>query len=171
MKFVYFLILCFGCNGVLADEPRFLWEDPARSTLVTATNLVEVSFAVDDKGATEAGYTIYVFWMSKENVGFTRFIWDWAVQGGKGPELDSSNKAAECLKLLKALDQSKVMPISSNQIIAVRVREGDAILSRHFPIESIPFNVRQIMILLGFKEEDFKKFSRLHFMSDPLVGK
>jgi hypothetical protein len=130
-------------------------------------HLVEVTFALDDKLSTEDFHTVLTFWISEKNRGMTRWVYNWAAQGGHGPETNAVEKAAKCLKLIKALHQPKDLPESRNQIVTARCREGGETLVRRFPIERVPSQVHEVLTLMGAREAEF---TRLRFAKGAADG-
>jgi hypothetical protein len=119
--------------------------------------LVEVTFAADDKPPTQRFHIVMTLWLSEENRGHDRFVYDWAVQGGSSPDSDTLKKAAESLKLLQALDEPKDLPESPNQIVTVRCTDGDKWLVKRFPIDKVPPKVHQILTIMGFQDGTFNR--------------
>ena len=123
--------------------------------------LIEVTFARDDKPPTEMFHIVMTLWLSEKNRGSDRDVYSWAHQGGYGPDPDTRKKAAECLKLMQALDEPKVLPDSPNQIVTMRCADGDKWVVKRFPIDKVPAEVHQILTIMGFHD---REFSRLTFI-------
>ena len=148
-----FIIFFLLCGSLYAADTT---NAPSRDK-----RLVEVTFARDDKPPTQTFHIIMTFWLSEQNRGFDRDVYDWAHQGGSSPDHDTHKKSADSLKLLRALDEPKVLPDSPNQIVTVRCAEGDKWVVRRFPIDKVPAEIHQILTILGVHDEEF---SRLTFI-------
>jgi hypothetical protein len=126
--------------------------------------LVEVIFADDDKPPTQMFHTIVTLWMSENDRGLDRDVYSWAHQGGSSPDSNTRKKATESLSLLKALEEPRTLPQSPNRIVTVRCADGDKWIAKRFPIDRVPAEVHQILMILGFDDKDF---SRLTFIKSP----
>jgi len=117
-------------------------------------HLVEVIFALDDKPATQRFHTVVTLWISEKSRGRTRFVYNWAVQGGEGPDTNTTAKAAQCLELLRTVDQPKDLPESENEIVTVRCRDGDKMLVKKFPRHKVPLEVHELLTVMGCSEAE-----------------
>jgi hypothetical protein len=148
-----FIILFLLCSSLYAADTT--------NSASSDKRIVEVTFARDDKPPTQEFHIVMTLWLSEQNRGFDRDVYSWAHQGGSGPDPDTHKKAAESLKLLRALDEPKVLPDSPNQIVTVRCANGDKWVVKRFPIDKVPAEVHQILTIMGFHDEEF---SRLTFI-------
>ncbi len=149
-----FIALASFCSSLYAAETNFA---------ATDRRLVEVSFATDDKAPTQMFHTVVTLWISEKNRGSSRDVYSWAHQGGYGSDTNTFKKATGSLKLLRALDEPKILPESPNQIVTVRCADGDKWVVRRFPIDKVPDKIHQILTIMGFKDADF---SRLTFIKE-----
>jgi hypothetical protein len=148
-----FIILVLLCGSLYAADTT--------NSASSDKRLVEITFAADDKPPTQAFHIVMTLWLSEKNRGLDRFVYDWAHQGGHGPDPDARKKAAEALKILQTLPEPKVLPDSPNRIVTVRCADGDKWTTKRFPFDKVPAEVHQILTLLGFRDEEF---SRLTFI-------
>ena len=148
--FIHILMLC---GSLYAADSTDLGPNDKR--------IVEVTFAIDDKPPTQRHHTVMTLWLSGQNRGSARDIRSYAYQGAWQPDPDTHKKAAESLKLLRALDEPKNLPDSPNQIVTVRCADGEKWLVKRFPIDKVPVEVHQILTIMGFLDESF---SRLTFI-------
>ena len=130
-------------------------------------DLVEVTFATDDKAPRESFHTVLTLFISEKRVGMRRDVFDWAHQGGYNSDTNALEKAAKCKKLMMALDQPKDLPDSPNQIVTVRCMDGEKIVVKKFPIERVPTEVHQMLILMGCSDESLSHMNRLKFIKSP----
>jgi hypothetical protein len=151
-------IFASGLSGRASAEERLL---PGASG---DKHLVNVVFALDDKPETEMFHTVVVLWISEKNRGTLRSIYNWAQQDGQGVDAETQQKSLKCAKILKALQQPDKLPESVNQIVTVKCLDGDKTLVKKFPIDRVPFEVRDILTIMGFRDEEF---SRLKFIKKP----
>jgi hypothetical protein len=125
----------------------------------TDTRLVEVSFVTDDKAPTERFHTVVTLWISEKNRGSSRDSHSWARRGGYRADPQTLSKATMSLKLLKGLDEPKVLPESPSHIVTVRCAERGKWIVRRFPIDQVPEEVRQILTIMGFEDAEFSRLT------------
>jgi hypothetical protein len=154
------MLVAIGCQS--ENDQIAVSEQPAK--MFVPHGLVEVVFATDDRPPVQTFHTIVMLWISENQHGQYRQIYDWATQGGSSPDTDTLQKAAECLKLLKLIGQPKDLPESPNHVVMVRCLDGDNMLVKKFPIDRIPSEVHQILAIMGF---DDSQFIRLKFIQKP----
>jgi hypothetical protein len=92
--FAFAALMVFQSSAAIMDQEM-------DSSHPSERRLVEAEFAFDDKASTVDFHTVYTYWISETNKGFTRNIYNWAKQGGSGADAGSHEEAAECLNLLK----------------------------------------------------------------------
>jgi hypothetical protein len=66
--------------------------------------------------------------------------------------------------LLKALEEPRTLPESLNRVVTVRCADGDKWIAKRFPIDRVPAEVHQVLMILGFDDKDF---GRLTFVKSP----
>jgi hypothetical protein len=161
MRLKNFIISTLFCTSLYAADTT---NSPSNATNASAIDkmLVEVAFATDDRAENQTGHTIILLWMSETKTGMYRQIYNWATQGGSSPDADTLKKAAECLKLLKQIEQPKKLPESPNDVVTVRCLDGDDMIVKKFPIDQVPSEVHQILAVMGFGDD-----SRLKFIQKP----
>jgi hypothetical protein len=130
-------------------------------------HLVEVTFALDDKAPTEDFHTVVTFWLSEKSKGTSRWIFNWASQGGHGPETNAIEKASKGLRLIRALDQPKALPESRNQIVTVRCSDGEQTLVRKFSIERVPSQVHEILRMMAASEAELTRLKFTEQTAEP----
>jgi len=143
------------CTWIAAAEEK-------ESRMSFSNNLAEVIFALDDlptRGLPDTGHTVLIFYITKDRVGMGRSVYNWAEQGGHNADTNAVEKAAQCAKLLKSLDQPKELPESPNHIITVRGVDAGKIIEKRFPISHVPPEVHQILTIMGCGEEGFKRLT------------
>jgi hypothetical protein len=157
------IILNLMCGLLYGAETNNLSTGKTNSLSAPRT-LIEVIFANDDREPTQTFHTVIALVITDHNRGNYRFVYNWAAQGGSSPEPDAVKKTAECLKLLKSLDQPKKLPESQNHIVSVRCLDGDKLLELRFPIDQVPDEVHHILAIMGFSDD---QFNRLNFIQKP----
>lgn len=151
-----FLVLCLTIGLAAA-------QDKGRR-MASSNYLAEAWFALDDRPARSGGHTVVGFYIANGTVGMYRLIYNWANQGVHSPDTNAVEKAAECMKLLRALGQPNGLPESPNRILIIRCADGRETVERKFPIDQVPPEVRRILTIMGCGEEGFK---RLKFLQKP----
>ena len=131
------------------------------------SHLVEVTFALDDKPATQDFHEVVTLWISERSRGRTCFVYNWAVQGGQGPDTNTAAKAAQCLKLMRAINQPKDLPESEDEIVTVRCRDGDKTLVKKFPMQKVPPEVHELLTIMGCKEAEFGRLKFVRKVAEP----
>lgn len=154
-----FIIFALFCSSLYA----------AGSTNLALTDkyLVEVFFARGDEPPAKVIRDLVFFYIAERSRGKVLIN---LVLGGRGessPDPEALNKAAECRKIIKTVDEPKQLPVFTNQIVTVRCIDGDAIIIKRFPIDAVPIEVRQILTIMGFDDEDFR---RLKFIQKQLTN-
>ena len=147
MKIITILILLCG----------FLSAFSQTNSTPADKRLVEVSFAADDKPPTQIFHIVHTFYISEHKIGFDRFVYDWATQGGYSPSPEAHKKADECIKLLESLDEPKKIPDSPNQILTVRYAHEDKMVIKKFPIDAVPSKVHQVLTIIGCRDDELKR--------------
>jgi len=137
-----FIILVLFCGSLYAADTT--------NSIPTDRRLVEVIFAGDDKPPTTMFHEVDYLWISEKNRGEDRDYYSWADHGGMSPDADTQKEAAECRKLLKTIDEPKQLPDSPNKIVTVRCADGDTTIVKRFPVDAVPAEVHQILIIMGF---------------------
>jgi hypothetical protein len=148
-----FIVLIMFCGSLYAADPT--------NSAPADKHLVEVTFAMDDKPPTQMFHIVLTLYISEHNRGSQRDVYNWAHQGGYGPDPDTQKKATECIRLVKSLDEPNELPDNPNQIVTVRCADGDKTIIKKFPIDQVPSEVHQVLTIMGFRDEEF---SRLKFI-------
>jgi hypothetical protein len=131
-----------------------------------SNSLVEVTFALDDKPAQrqeDMFHTVMFYYITKDRIGMIRSEHHWANHGGGSKDPKAQEKAVQCTKLLKSLDQPKGLPESSNHILTVRYLDAGKTIERKFPINQVPTEVRETLILEGCPKNG-EELKRLKFI-------
>ena len=145
------IIFCLLCGSLHAADTTNAPSSDKR--------LVEVIFAADDKPPTQRFHIIMTYWLSEQNRGSDRDVYDWAIQGGSSPDPDTLKKAAESLKLLRALNEPTNLPDSPNQIVTIRCADGDKWVVKRFPIDRVPAEIREILTIMGVQGEQMGRLT------------
>lgn len=154
------LLLLFRSDGV-----QQYVESPVFELQVTDYNeLFAVIFSTDDKAPTEMFHTVVRLSLTHTKQQMTRYVHSWAVQGGSRPDSNTKTKAEECIRILKSIDQPKILPESPNKIVTVRGLDGGNLVSKKFPIDHVPAEIYQIITIMGFRDDN--QLKRLTFIQD-----
>jgi hypothetical protein len=157
-----FIILSLFCGSLYAADTT--------NSYSPGKHLVEVIFATDDRPTNQMFHTIVTLWISEKNRGSDRWVYSWANQSGYSPDADTEKKAKRCKELLKALDEPKDLPASPNQIVTVRCLYGGETLAKKFPIDRVPYEVHQILTIMGFRDEDFVRLKFIQKQPNMRIG-
>ena len=71
------MLVAIGCQS--ENDQKEVSEQPAK--MFVPHGLVEVVFAEDDRPTDQTFHTIVIFWISENQHGKDRQIYDWATQG------------------------------------------------------------------------------------------
>jgi len=131
--------------------------------------LVWVHFALADDsrlklpvGIPNIVHSDITLWISDKNRGDSVSYLNGPIgsgRGGSSPDTDTHGKWAQCLKLLKAIDQPKDLPSLSTRIVTVTCADGEANVIKKFSIEHVPAKTHQILTIMGFTEADFARLT------------
>jgi hypothetical protein len=158
------IILALFCGSLYGADTNNLSSSATNSSPAPKL-LVEVIFAGDDMAPTQTFHTVVSLSISGNNYrGEYQSIYNWAVHGGGSTDTNTLKENAECLKLLRPLDQPTELPETPNHIVTVRCLDGDNMLVKMFPIDRVPDEVHQMLAIMGFRDD---QFSRLTFIQRP----
>ncbi|MFZ0829175.1 MAG: hypothetical protein WAO02_17315 [Verrucomicrobiia bacterium] len=134
------------------------------NTVSADRRLVEVVFPEDDKPSDEMFHAVVTLWMSEKNLGSDVLVYKWDRRGGSIPQEDAGIRAQQCQRLLMMLSEPTNLPLASNQIVTVRCFDGDKTLEKQFSINRVPPEVRQMLAIMGFEDDQISP--RLKFVPD-----
>lgn len=147
-------LLMFESGG----SPRFVESREVMVTVTPASRLVEVSYSLDDKSPTEASHLTRILWLSSIQRGMALSQNNWLMNGSRRVDGEAEAKAATCTQLLLAAAEPKALPSDPNQILTARVMVDGKWLTKRFPIDKLPDEVRKIVTTLGIFDEDLRRF-------------
>ncbi|HWB60587.1 MAG TPA: tetratricopeptide repeat protein [Chthoniobacteraceae bacterium] len=108
-------------------------------------------------------------WISEKRKGSTRDIPGQAALEVSQDDPNALQEAAECLKLLKSVEQPKELPDDPRRIVTVRCADGDAIVVKRFPAGNVPQEVRGMLLAMGYAC-GARGFDVLTFVATPEAG-
>lgn len=151
MKTVIFLL--FFSASLLALEITD-WALPS------SKRLVEVSFSDNDLNDPQSSQLWVTLYISERERGGVRESWS-GIDGKSyvwsHPEFEAQQKAKRCLSLLASTAQPQALPEDPRRVLTVRWAEGW--IERRFPIDRVPAQIRDILLTVGFCDENFKRLT------------
>ena len=122
--------------------------------------LVEVIFTEDNNPPAQPHFFLKLY-ISEHKLGWERLIYNMDDQDGESTDADAERKATECIKLLKPLEERKSLPDSPTRIVTFFYAEGDKIITKRFPVDAVPVEIRRVLKIMGCDDQDC---SRLKFV-------
>jgi hypothetical protein len=150
MKKSVLLFLLWPVFLLAAGQPARAPADP---------HLVEVRFPYYLRTAEMPRHVEIILYLGARSRGQISDDPMWARMGGATRDEEAGTKAAECRKLCAALSQPRKLPESPSRIVTVKCADGGGWIVRKFPIDQVPAAVRQILIAMGFSDEEFKSLT------------
>ena len=136
MKTCHVLLLSVLIAGVLSLPVPGAEESPQVKD--PDQHLVELIYADDDRQPTASFHTVYTHWLSGQRSGFTRYIYDWAHQGGEGDDPKAREKAEKCLAIFKTLQEPEKLPENPNLVVTIRCFEAGSWMEKRFDVNALP---------------------------------
>ena len=129
-------------------------------TLPSNKRVVEVSFSDnerDDPPSLQFWVTLYISEQGRggehdrqSGIDGKRYVWSDA-------DDEAQQKAETCLPLLASTTQPRELPSDPRRVVTVRWFDGW--IERKFPIEEVPAQIRELLLTMGFRNEDFRRLT------------
>lgn len=146
-SFILLLILCAPLKALEITD----WELPSKK------RLVEVTFSDNGPNASLRVHSTVTLYLSERERGGERETWVW-IDGKRyiwsEPDSETDQKAARCFALLISITQPEDVPADPEQVVTVRWKDGW--IERRYSNHKVPSQVREILLTMGFRDEEFK---------------
>jgi hypothetical protein len=164
------LTLCFCVLG---------WLSRAEAEPPLSHPVVGISFALSDHTIPGQAHTFVCYEITKSGIGWSEWIEPGdarsasnqiviaSTKSGHIRDTNAVAKAAQTVKLLKALAQPKHLPASAGQVLTARWLEGNKVTESKFPTDQVPSEIHQALLVMRCPERDLK---RLTFIQAPATN-
>jgi len=122
--------------------------------------LVEISYSFQRSTSISLQPISMTFWISEDRRGIISDDPNWSRKSWSVSSEGNDGRAKRCMDLLKALTEPGDISGDPTRVLTVRCIDGYTSLEKRFAADRLPREIRKILLLMGFSEEQTKSLEK-----------